>query len=333
MRYRKLGVTGLVVSEIGFGGWGIGGALDEAHSYGITDDQESLRALQRAFELGVTLYDTSNLYGNGHSETLIGKAFQKVRPRVVLASKGGFFIDGEQDFSPRHLRESLEGSLERLQTDYLDLFQLHSPASILLPRLGETLKALEDLKREGKIRAFGISVRSPDDGLVAARELHAPFLQINFSMIDQRARENGLLDLCAQSQVGFIARTPLCYGFLTGRYTSETVFPPKDHRSKWPRQQIALWASSPKLFASVLRDPQSNPAQVALRYCLSTPGISAVIPGMLTIQQVEENVPASDQGPLLEEELREIEKVYQENTFFIEEKGRETLSGTVGSKP
>ena len=157
MKYRKLGQTGIEISEIGFGAWGIGGNAGGAAGYGATDDRESKAALRRSFELGVTFYDTSDLYGFGHSESLIGEVFKGAREKVVMATKVGFHSPHEpQDFSSAHLRRSLEASLKRLQTDYLDLYQLHNPPVELLEREEEILKTLEAMKREGKIRAFGI---------------------------------------------------------------------------------------------------------------------------------------------------------------------------------
>lgn len=319
MRYRVLGKTGLQVSEIGFGAWGIGGSKEGYGSYGVTDDQESQRTLQASFDAGVTFYDTSDLYGHGHSERLIGMTLNHVRSRMVIASKAGFVGDrGDQDFSPSHIRTSLGESLKRLRTDYLDLYYLHSPPGDLLDVHPEVLATLQDLKKAGAIRAFGISVRSPEDGLHFVRKWDIPVLQVNLSVIDQRARENGLLDLCETSGVGFIGRTPLCYGFLTGKYSEGSVFDPRDHRSRRPLEQIALWAKAVQLFDSVVRNERQTPAQIALRFCLSCKGVSAVIPGMLTRAHVEENVPASDFGPLSQEALVEMEKIYQENSFFLE---------------
>src|SRR5690348_6794459 len=125
MRYRSLGKSGLTVSEIGFGAWGIGGRTAGETSYGETDDQRSRAALDRAFDLGITFFDTANVYGDGHSETLIGEAFAQKRDRVVIGTKAGLIRFGEApDFSPEALRRSLAGSLKRLQSDYVDLFQL-----------------------------------------------------------------------------------------------------------------------------------------------------------------------------------------------------------------
>ena len=169
MKYRNLGKTGIEISEVGFGAWGIGGATKGATSYGDTDDEISRDALRAAYDAGITFFDTSDLYGYGRSEKLIGETLKHVRKNIVIASKVGLLdADGPQDFSADHLTESLEKSLARLQTDYLDLYQLHCPSIGLIEKNGETLAALRAFVAEGKVRAIGISVRSPDEGLMAA---------------------------------------------------------------------------------------------------------------------------------------------------------------------
>ena len=167
MRYRILGSSGIRVSEIGFGTWGLGGAAQGAVAYGATRDEESIAAVRAACERGVNFFDTSDFYGFGHSEEVLGKALRGMRAQVVIATKAGLLdASGAQDFSPAHLRRALEASLERLGTDYVDLFQLHGPPIDLLVRQPEIMGCLEDLRRAGKLRAFGASVRSPDEGLV-----------------------------------------------------------------------------------------------------------------------------------------------------------------------
>jgi aryl-alcohol dehydrogenase-like predicted oxidoreductase len=205
--------------------------------------------------MGVTFYDTSDLYGYGHSESLIGAVFKDLRAEVVIASKVGYLKSyGPQDFSPEYIRKSLEGSLRRLQTDYIDLYQLHDPPMDLLENDERILDTLHSLKQEGKVRAFGVSLRSPGDGLVAIQKLGLWCMQVNFNMVDQRAMENGLMALCESEGVGFICRTPLCFGFLTGKYDPETKFAAYDHRSAWSPEQVALWASAPQLFTSTVTD-------------------------------------------------------------------------------
>jgi aryl-alcohol dehydrogenase-like predicted oxidoreductase len=319
MRYRTLGLTEISVSEIGFGAWGIGGPSPGTTSYGPADDGLSRRTLDRAFERGVTFYDTSNAYGNGHSEELLGQAFQSRRDRVVIATKAGYpRFDLDQDFSPEYIRRSLEGSLQRLGTDYVDLFQLHSPPLALLQGDPEILETLRQLEREGKIRAWGVSVRAPDDGAALIEQLGVPVIQVNLNLMDQRAVEIGLLSLAQLHRIGVIARTPLCFGMLSGHVTTDTLFDPRDHRSKWPKAQIARWIEGSRQFVgAVATSDRSTPAQVALRYCLSHPAITSAIPGMMRPEEVDDNAGASTAGPLNEVQMAEIARIYGSENFFV----------------
>lgn len=319
MRYRTFGSTGLTISEIGFGAWGIGGTPGDARAYGPTDDRESIAALQRAFEVGVTLYDTSPLYGYGHSEELIGRALSEVRDRIVISTKAGYQnFKGEQDFTPGQLRSSLEASLKRLRTEYVDIFQLHDPPMQLLAENPAVMEMLASLHREGKIRCIGISTKSPAESMVAVDQYGVGSVQVNFSLVDQRALELGLFRRCHAAGAGLIARTPLCFGFLSGRYQANDDYAPGDHRALWKKEQIACWAEAYKLFAAQLSgaEGQTN-AQIALRYVLSFPEVSTTIPGMLNVGQVEENAAASDLGPFPPEVLEKFAQIYQANRFFI----------------
>jgi aryl-alcohol dehydrogenase-like predicted oxidoreductase len=317
LRYRQLGDTGLRVSEIGFGAWGIGGNHDGAVSYGPTDDAESARALRRALELGVTFYDTADLYGYGHSERLLGTVLKEARADVVIATKVGFLGPyGPQDFSVAHLRVSLEKSLRRLDTDYVDLYQLHNPPMELLERDPDVLETLRRFEKEGKVRRLGVSVRSPEDGLAAVRRFGVKAIQVNLNMVDQRAREVGLLEICEREGAGVICRTPLCFGFLSGKYPAASRFQRDDHRAGWSPEQIAVWAEAHRVFAPG-EGAAETPAQRALRFCLSYPAVATAIPGMLTPSQVEENVAASDLGPLDDPARRRLEAIYRRERFFL----------------
>ena len=320
MRLRNLGNTGLRVSEIGFGAWGIGGPADGSPAYGPTDDRQSQLALKRAYDLGINFYDTSDLYGYGHSERLIGETLHDVRDKIVIATKVGLLdINDTADFSPPHLRKSLEGSLTRLRTDYVDLYQLHSPTIELLEDEG-VLHTLETLKTEGKVRAIAISLRSPEDGQAAIIKHGFRCIQVNFNLVDQRASTNGLFELCQRENVGVIVRTPLCFGFLTGAHSADTKFTAGDHRSRWSPGQIQRWAGALDLFPSAMAGEEGQtPAQFAIRFCLSYPSVSTVIPGMLLDSEVEENTAASAMGQLSNTDLSQIEQVYRENTFFVRE--------------
>jgi aryl-alcohol dehydrogenase-like predicted oxidoreductase len=316
MRYRELGSTGLLVSEIGFGAWGIGGLTEGATSYGATDDAESRRTLRTAFEAGITFYDTSDIYGYGHSEELIGLELGDVRQKIVIASKVGFTRHlGPHDLSADHIRRSLEGTLRRLRTDYLDLYQLHSP-SLDLVRSSNAVDVLKELKAAGLIRAYGISLKAPEDGLAAIEEFGFRSIQVNFSLVDQRIVKNGLLEAAALRRAGIIARTPLCFGFLTGTLR-EAGFRSEDHRAAWPESQRERWAKAPDMFAFLNQGKARTPVQLALAFCLAYPAVASAIPGMLHPDHALENASAS--GPaadLSAEELERIELLGRTHSFF-----------------
>jgi aryl-alcohol dehydrogenase-like predicted oxidoreductase len=314
VKYRSFGKTGIRVSEIGFGTWGLGG-----NSYGPVDDAVSIRALRRAFDEGITFYDTSDLYGDGHSEEVLGEALEPVRGEVVICSKVGLLphtgFEMPCDFSPAHIREGLEASLKRLRTDYLDIYLLHSPELEML-RDGAAVDTLLELRREGKIRSFGISARSPDDALAAIREFGFQAAQVNFNLIDQRAIENGLFELAQERGVGIVARTPLCFGYLTGKLTGKERFIGQDHRANWPADQLKRWAQAADLFNFLDPGGQRSAVQLALRFCLHHDSVSTVIPGMMNEAEVLENVTASELSPLSDGELERIRLAYASDVFY-----------------
>jgi aryl-alcohol dehydrogenase-like predicted oxidoreductase len=317
MKYRALGRTGLQVSEIGFGAWGIGGRTVGTTSYGDTDDRTSLAALDRALDAGITFFDTSSAYGNGHSETLIGQAFEGRRGRVVIATKAGYEAwDKPPDFSPATVVASAESSLRRLRTDVIDLFQLHNPPIESL-RTVELRDALATLQKSGKIRAWGVSAKSPAEAIAALQEFDVPVLQANFNMMDVRALD-GLLAEVASRNAGFIGRTPLCFGFLSGAISKETVFPPGDHRLGWSRAQLDNWIDgAADMLAAVHAAPGNEGAQSALRFCLAFPAISSVIPGIMTPAEAEQNARASEAGPLPAEAVEAILQINRQRQFFV----------------
>ena len=319
MRSRALGLSGLTVSEIGFGAWGIGGRTDGETSYGHTDDRRSLAALDRALDLGVTFYDTAPAYGDGHSEALLGQAFARRRERVVIATKAGLSRFGEpSDFSPAALRASLESSLRRLKSDYVDLLQLHNAPPALFRRSPEIYAALEELRREGKARDFGVSVKSPQEALAILATHRVASVQVNLNMLDVRAIESGLLLVAAEKGAGIIARTPLCFGFLSGAVTAKTAFPPGDHRRGWPQAQIERWLSGAAVMhAAADVSPTEARSQAALRFCLSFSEVSTVIPGTLSPTEAEENAAASDAGPLRDNARDRIVAINREVELFV----------------
>ena len=317
MRQRRLGRSGLAVSEIGFGAWGIGGNKDGAVAYGPTDEAQSLDALATALDAGINFFDTADLYGFGESERLIGAAFAGRRDRVVIASKAGMLDpEARHDFTPAHLAQSLESSLERLRTDYVDLYQLHGPAVELLEKEPGILQVMDALRRQGKVRAIGISLRSPEEGERALALYPFDAVQVNFNLLDQRALDSGLMERCQQRGAGIIVRTPLCFGFLTGGYSATQKYDASDHRSRWNVEQRRVWSSAYELFSGV-KGRADTPAQFALRFCLSFDAVSSVIPGMLTREHVRENAAAAD-GPVLGTgETSRIREIYRSHRFFV----------------
>ena len=321
MKYRQLGNTGIEVSEIGFGAWGIGGTPKDARAYGPTDDKVSQQALMKAFDSGITFYDTSPLYGYGHSEELLGATFKDVRESIIISSKVGFVnFKGKKNFSPKYIQDSLESSLRRLQTDYIDVFQLHDPPVELLQQDRRIVECLESLKSDGKIRVIGISTKLPEESLIVIDKFNFKSVQVNYNLVDQRALDIDLLNKCTEKGIGVIGRTPLCFGFLTGQYSATDNYDPSDHRSLWSPEQIDRWANAYRLFADeLIEEEEQTNAQIALRFCLSYPAISTTIPGMLTEDHVAENTWSSELGAFPASILDEFNQIYRNNTFFIKQ--------------
>lgn len=315
MKYRKLGNTELIASEIGFGTWGIGGK-----AYGQVDDDESRRALEVAFEKGVTLYDTADLYGDGHAEELLGEVFSKIREKIVIVSKGGtlphttFYMP--QDFSSSYVTKALERSLKRLRTDYIDLYLLHSPTLEDIRSHPDLLPTLEALRSEGKLRMYGISARTPADAMIAITEFGFQVVEVNFNMIDHRAVELGLFARVEKESLGLIVRTPLTFGYLTGALKGSETFESTDHRKNWPKDQLSRWAQAPKLFSFLSEGNHRTPAQAALRFCLDFKAVSTVIPGMMNVREVAEDTAVSEMPSLTEQEMAQIVEIYKNHDFY-----------------
>lgn len=313
MKYRPLGITGSMISEMGFGGWGIGGATPGPTSYGPTDDKESQRALETAFDQGINYYDTACVYGK--SEELIGKTFKHCRDRVIIGTKVGFLEHhGPQDFSKKNILATLQKDIENLGTDYVDLYQLYNPDIQNLP-MDEIIGTLTELRTQGLVRAFGVSVKHPDHGLLVLKHREFTSIQVNLNMIDRRAIDNDLIEQARKQGVGIIARTPLNFGFLTDNgKTMNLDFGPQDHRSVWPMEQRKAWQKAAQLLSEVC--PEEPLATLALRYCLSVDGVSTVIPGILTVNDVLENTSISNQ-PLSPETMIQIKQIYNDNDQFF----------------
>lgn len=309
MNYRDLGRTGIKVSEVGFGAWAIGGNR-HGNSYGVTDDKVSLEALEKAFELGCNFFDTADVYGWGHSEELIGRAFRGKRDRVVIATKvGSDFYQGFgfQTFDESYIRFALEKSLERLKTDYIDLYQLHNPPTSLIEN-EETYHVLLKLKNEGKIRAWGLSVRNSRDGQLALMTAKPDSIQVPYNIF-VFGMEKDLFPLTNQIGCAVIAREPLSNGFLTGKYDVDASFEAGDIRKGWPRDFINARVKATQRLAFLERNGSRTLSQAALQWILKNSSVSAVIPGIKTPEQAIEDLGAPDAPALTAEDLAAIENL------------------------
>jgi len=302
MKYRQLGNTGITVSEIGFGAWGIGGG------WGRQDDGEARNALACAFDCGITFYDTALGYGGGHSESLIGEVFRGRRDRVVIASKippktyRWPALDSDpirETFPAEHIIACTEESLRNLGTDYLDVQQLHAWAPAYVHE-DEWYEAFQRLVQQGKIRAFGVSANDWDPygavGLAESGRCHS--VQVIYNIFEQRPRER-LLPAAQQHGVGIIVRVPFEEGLLTGSLRPGHRFEEGDWRADWlTPDRLAEAARRVDVLTAFLGPDCPTLAMLALKFALGHPAVSTVIPGMRSRRHVEANCAASDGKPL-----------------------------------
>lgn len=296
MERRRFGKTDLYVSPIGLGCWGISG------DWGPVDQTQAVHTLQRAFELGVTFFDTADRYGHGQSEQLVRAALGPQRQEIVIATKGGmnFYEGGRRpDFRPDYIEFALEQSLKRLGTDYVDLYQLHNPEPLHL--CDELFTRLERLRAQGKIRYFGVSLNSRMDGLDELAAYGPASLQVIYNLLDQRAAQR-VLPWALAHGAGAIARVPLGSGRLTGKFRPAHTFPTGDHRHKQPAEWLAEGIAHVERLEFLVR-PGRSLAQAALQFVLVHPTVAVTIPGAKSPQQVEENVAALSAMPLMPEEV------------------------------
>ena len=315
MSYRVLGRTGLRVSEIGFGAWAIGGN-EFGNSYGSIDDAESEKAVLKAYECGVNFFDTADVYGFGRSEKILGSALKEVRHNVILATKvgGNFYRQSvRMDFSRSYINFAIAESLKRLETDCIDLYQLHNPSLEMIEE-GTIFETMEALKQQGKIRFYGLSIHDPREGIEAIRRrmrdgAAAPdAIQVVFNIVDQAASKE-LFPLAKDQNIGIIAREPLANGFLTGKYSGESKFEQGDIRHSWPRAMVQARVEAANALKALLARDGRSATQSALKFVLSEPAISVTIPGAKTRTQVEENCQTEECPDLTDHELNELRRV------------------------
>jgi len=296
---RRLGRTGLTVSEIGYGAWGIGGDM-----WLGAQDEESLEALNRAVENGVSFVDTALAYGRGHSEQLVGKVARERSERIVVSSKvppknlkwpapGG--VDPDDAFPAEHVRKCTERTLSNLGMETLDVQQFHVWSDEWVGR-GGWQQEVEALKDEGKIRFFGVSINDhqPSNAIKLIETGMVDTVQVVYNVFDQ-SPEDELLAACARHDVGVIIRVPFDEGALTGRIGPGAEFPEGDFRNEYFRDdRLEQVDEHVEAILSDLALEREQLPEVALRYVLSRPEVSTVIPGMRTVRNVERNTAVGD---------------------------------------
>ena len=330
MKYRTIGDTGIEVSAVGFGLWTI-----STRWWGIEDERHGLHLLRKAYDAGVTFFDTADTYGEGKGETMLADALGDVRDRIVIATKFGYDFynhtnerDGHkelpQDFSPKHVRFAVEQSLRRLGTDYIDIYQAHNPRMWAV-RSDELSATLDELKAEGKIRGYGAALGPANgwesEGLALVRDRDIVTLQIIYNMLEQDPGRS-LIAAAEERGVGVLVRVPHSSGLLEGKYTAETTFPPNDHRSHRPREWLTDGLRKLEQLSFLTEGTGRTIGQAAIQFVLSSPAVASVLPNIYDAEQLDEFVGAAESTPLTADELTGIANLYEANFGLAPEPAR-----------
>jgi aryl-alcohol dehydrogenase-like predicted oxidoreductase len=321
MRWRTLGRTGLEVSELGYGAWGIGHAM-----WVGADDAESLRALHRAVELGVNFIDTALAYGNGYSERLVGQVVREAPQTVHVATKvppknrewpARPRVPVEEVFPGEWIARCTERSLQNLGLETVDVQQLHVWSDEWVGR-GDWLETVARLKAEGKIRFFGVSINDhePANALRAIEAGVIDTVQVIYNVFDQSPEEE-LFPAVEEANTGVIVRVPFDEGSLTGNVRPDTEFPAGDFRNEYfgGDRKRQVW----ERVGAIARDlgiPLERLPEIALRFCISQPAVSTVIAGMRSVRNVEANAAAVEAGPLSDGELAVLRARHWDRSFY-----------------
>lgn len=317
MEYRTLGRTGYEISTISFGAWAIGS------SWGNVDDEESFAALNRAVDLGVNFFDTADVYGDGHSERLLGRLRRERSEPIFVATKAGRRLNPHvaEGYTLENLTRFVERSLSNLRTEALDLLQLHCPPPAVY-YMPEAFDALDRLVEQGKVRFYGVSVEKVEEALKAIEFPNVQSVQIIFNIFRQRPSDLFFRE-AQRKQVGILARVPLSSGMLTGKMTRQTTFAADDHRrfnregESFDKGETFSGIDYEAQLAAVEQLRTLVPAgmtmtQLALRWILMHEAVTAAIPGAKRIDQVEENVSAADLPAISVETMTQVQKLYEQ---------------------
>ncbi|CAG0935409.1 pyridoxine 4-dehydrogenase [Thermoflexales bacterium] len=322
---RRLGRSNLEVSAMGLGCWAIGGPWtfeNDPEGWGQIDDAESIRAIHYALDAGINFFDTAANYGCGHSERILARALAGKRDQVTIATKFGFNVNEvekqvtlHQDDPLLHVRAECEASLRRLNTDVIDLYQLHV-WDYPLEKVPAMIQLLESLVSEGKIRYYGWSTDNPERAQVFAQGAHCTSIQHNLHMVYDAPQ---MLAVCQEYDQASINRSPLGRGTLTGKFNRDTTFPEDDVRHAWDMQAEQLTQHLQRieavrnLFAEV--GEVRTPAQIALAWIWTRSERTIPIPGFKTVAQVAENIRAMDFGLLSSEQMKKIDEIFERSSI------------------
>jgi aryl-alcohol dehydrogenase-like predicted oxidoreductase len=293
MKYKILGKTGLNVGTVGLG------TMVHAGHFGPMKDEESLSAIDAALDLGVNFIDTSDAYGAGYAETLLGNALKGRRDKVIIATKGGNVMTGpnrgKRIFTPEYIDGVLHESLKRLQTEYIDLYQLHNPTVDVIER-GEVWEVLERRKKEGKILHYGVSINTMEEGIAAVKDGRSETIQTEYNLFAQEPAE-AFFSLAQAANIGIIARLPLKRGILTGKMTAadEQRFQGEDVRARsFKGEAFRKELAKAEQLRFLVHGPVQSLVQAAIAFCVAHPAVSITIPGARNAAQMRENAAGAD---------------------------------------
>jgi aryl-alcohol dehydrogenase-like predicted oxidoreductase len=327
MKFRTFPGTDIRVSVIGFGNWTVSTGW-----WGKYTDEEAIRLHQRAFDLGITYFDTADGYGNGKAEAMIAQAFKGKRDQIQIATKFGydFYTHGHErkgqneiphDFSPKFVRFALEKSLERLETDVIDIYQLHNPRMTAVES-DDLFALLDEVKAEGKIRGYAVALGPAigwrDEGL-RAMEIRPNMtgVQMIYNILEQSPGRE-FCELARKTNTGQIIRVTHSSGMLEGHYTEDTVFPESDHRRHRPRRWLVEGVKKVETLR-FLEEPGRTLGQAALQWLLADPIVMTCLPNVYNEEQLVEFAASPDTPPLSEEELQRVQELYDTNFGVTEE--------------
>jgi aryl-alcohol dehydrogenase-like predicted oxidoreductase len=320
MRYRTFGDSDVTASEIGFGLWTVSTGW-----WGDVSDDAAVDLIRNAFDAGITLFDSADAYAEGRADRLLAKALAAHRDEITIATKFGYDIFVEHDrtghrerphnWDPPFLRRNLEETLTRLETDRIDVYQLHNPRMDAVQR-DDVWALLDDLVTEGKIRVYGVAMGPAigwrDEGLAAIerRDRMRVFHHI-FNLLEQRPGAD-FNELCRERGIGVMVRVPHSSGLLEGKYDENTTFDENDHRSHRKREWLTEGLAKLRKL-EFLVNPGRTIGQAALKWVLSEPAVTSVLPNIYDERQLAEFASASDLPDLTEEELAAVAELYERN--------------------